>query len=307
MKKITKLLPIIGIIIFVYIIYSIGFDKIFSAFKNMNLKYLIPALIFLTIEIILLAYKWGIIIKLQGFKIKFKEVLKFYLMGNFYGFITPSRVGSLIRANYLKEKTERSLIECGSGIVIERVFDLLAILILSILGAIYVANHVTGLLTTLLLVLFGLVIAGIFFSSKRRARFAFKILYKVIVPNKFKDKARYSFYKFYDSIPSIRKLIYPFILTLLTWVIAGTFMYFVALMFQIKVPFLIFIILIPISIAVGMIPITMSGLGTREATIISLLKIFSVPAEATLSMSLASLILGAIIPALVGFLIILKK
>lgn len=301
--KIRKLLPFIGIIIFIYIIYSIGFQKIFISFSGMKLKYIFLVIIALIAEMLLLTYKWHVIIRLQNFKIKFIKSLKFYLMGNFYGFITPSRVGSLIRATYLKKETGRPLIECGSGIVVERLFDLISLLILSTIGAIYIANYFAGLLTTFILVLVGLIILCIFFASKRRARFALKLFHKFLIPNKLKERVKNSFYEFYDSIPSIKKLVYPFILTLLTWIVAGVFFYTISLMFDINLNLFVFVILNPISIAIGMIPITMSGLGTREATIITLFAIFNIPAELTLAMSLVALVLGAIIPAFIGFLL----
>lgn len=305
--KLKKLLPIIGLGIFIYILHSVGLNKIANSFIGLNWKYFPLVLFFLVFHLFLLTYKWTKIIKLQGFKLRFKEAVKYYLIGCFYGFITPSRAGSLIRASYLKKKTNRPLVECASGIVIERIFDLISILILASLGAIYVANQLTGLFTTLILVLIGLVVAGIFFASKKRARFILRFFYKLLIPKKLKVKARDYFYDFYNSIPKITKLIYPFILTIITWIATYTFIYTIALMFNINIPYWIFIILNPISTIIGMIPITMSGLGTREATLITLFNLFGIAPELTLSMSLTAMVIGSAIPALIGFILSLKE
>lgn len=306
--KWNKLLPAVGIILFIYIIYSIGLNKIFISFNNLKIVWLIPAIIFIIFNYLMLVLKWKKIIKTQGFNISFKEALFYYMKGNFYGFITPSRAGSLIRATYLKKKTQRPLIECASGIVIERFFDIVSIATLATIGAIALATHLAGLSITILLILAGLFVVTLFFSNKKRAGFFFRILYKFLVPKKFKEKARNSFYSFYESLPPLKKLVFPLILTPITWIMAYTHLYFFARMFNIiNIPIHHFIILVPISTIIGMIPITMSGLGTREATLITLFKLYGVSSELALSMSITGLIIGAAIPAFIGFLLTLRK
>ena len=57
-----------------------------------------------------------------------------------------------------------------------------------------------------------------------------------------------------------------------------------------------------------LIPITINGLGTREATLIALFSVFGISAGTTVAFSLLSLFLLAIIPAcLGGFFILIKN
>src|SRR3989344_4017937 len=101
-----RILSLIGIIIFIYLIYKIGLDKILQSVSQINLWYVLLSLIPLSVLFFFLTYKWHAILKLQGFSnLGAWFLLKVYLIGAFYGFITPSRTGSLIGAVYLKEKT----------------------------------------------------------------------------------------------------------------------------------------------------------------------------------------------------------
>ena len=63
----------------------------------------------------------------------------------------------------------------------------------------------------------------------------------------------------------------------------------------------------PITTFVGQLPITINGLGTREAAMISLFGLLGISATKIFSMSLINLVINGIFPAIIGMLLILQS
>lgn len=305
--KLKNLLPLIGIAIFIYIVTNIGVAKIINSFSGIKLTYIFLALILLVAEITMLTFKWDVILKRQNFRLDFLYLIKIYLIGIFYGFITPSRAGSLMRASYLKKKTNRPVIECGSSIVLERILDFLVIFIMSIIGALLLIEYLPGLFSKLIWVFVGFIVLSSFFLSKGRSEFVLKLIHKFLIPSRLKNKVKDSFNSFYNSLLRPKELVYPIILTIATWVLVYSYSFLIAKAFMIDIPYFYFIMIFPISTIIAMIPITVGGIGTREASLIMLFSLFGIAPAKILSMSIVNLIIGGCIPALLGFTLSLRK
>ncbi|NOX71901.1 MAG: hypothetical protein GXO64_04370, partial [Candidatus Micrarchaeota archaeon] len=102
LKKASKVLPFIGIIILIYLIMRSGPEIIINTLFEMNILFLPPAVALFLLYLLVQTYKWGYLVKKQGMDIDFVSLFKIYLIGSFYGIITPGRVGNFIRIKYLK-------------------------------------------------------------------------------------------------------------------------------------------------------------------------------------------------------------
>ena len=306
--NIKKILPVIGIVLLIYLVYDIGLSKIINAIKSANIYYLIFGTVLTPLFILPLALKWHRILKKQGFNLNFFYVLKIYYIGAFYGFITPSRAGSLMRAYYLKKKTKRKLMECASGIVVERIMDLFSVFIFAFLGVIFIIKSYPVLKPVLVVSFFVFFALILIFMRKKRAVFLLSLLYKHLLPEHIKNKADNSLNIFYDSLPRLRKLVSIFLLTIFSWIVLYLQTFIFAKAFHItSIPFYIFISLISIGTVVATIPISISGLGTRELTLINLFGLFNVNPEAVVSMSLVSFIAVGLIESSIGLFFMLKE
>jgi uncharacterized protein (TIRG00374 family) len=76
--------------------------------------------------------------------------------------------------------------------------------------------------------------------------------------------------------------------------------YSVGLSLGINVPFIYYLSIFPLATLVSLIPISVAGLGTREATLISLFGLFGIAATKVFSMSLITFFIAGIIPAIIG-------
>lgn len=306
--KVTKILPVIGVALFVCIIWAVGIENIVSSLINADPVLIAASIMLLFPHLLLQTYKWRIILSKQRIETGIMPLLKIYMIGIFYGILTPGKIGTLIRVAYLKEKTGKNLAECSSSVIIDRILDVLSMFILALFGVIILIRYLSGMFLLIIIVIFLCLFASFAFLMKKKvSRKILRFIYKVAVPLKFKNSARMAFHSFYRNLPNSRGLLVPFFLTLASWIISYTSIYFVALSIGINVPYHIFITIFPIATIIGLIPITVGGWGTREATLIMMFSLFAIAPGAILTMSIMSFIITGVIPAFIGAILALGK
>jgi hypothetical protein len=307
-EKIKKWIPIVGIGIFIYLLIKLDITQVFGEFKTLNWNYILIALILVTVFLAVQTLKWFILAKRQKINVPFREAIKIDLISNFYGFVTPSKIGSIVRTDYLKKYGG----DTGKGIsnfVLDKFLDLSS-LCLIIMGFGFLINQklVSENYFYFVLILF-VIMASLFliFYKKSNTRFLLKIIYRKLIPERLKEKTRMLFESFYKDIPSLGFLLFAFIVNLLNWIINYTIMYFIGLALGIDVKISYFLMILPISTLVAQIPITINGLGTRELTMIGLFSLLGVSAVKVFSMSIIGIIIMSIIPSLIAILFLIKK
>ena len=299
--KWKKILPWIGILIFIYLLWKIGIGNILDNFKDLNYIFLIIAIILIPFALVLQTKKWDLILQRQKIKLPFKKAFRFYLLSMFYGLITPARVGSLLRANYLQEEIKKPWIVCASGIVLERLLDLVSICLFAFVGVVFILRESYSVfLPILIAVALVFVLVCIVIFSRKVSRFFLEKIFFFLMSKRIKEKSKEMFESFYESLPNVRKLVPPFVFTTLTWILLYLQSFFVAKAFGINIEWWIFIFLMPITVLVVLLPISVSGLGTRDATWVFLItKVTGVaPADKALVFSVFAFLLNLVIPVL---------
>jgi len=303
--KLKKYLPIIGLGIFIYILIKLDIKNIIHELGNINYLFVLS---FFMIPLFLLTQtlKWFVIAKRQNIKLPFKTAYVINLKSNFYGFITPSKIGAIIRADYLK-KYSGSLAKGTSNFVLDKVLDVSSVFFLAILFSI-IFQDVLDLKIGVLILIFSLtLVITWFFINKERSKIPLRFIYRKLIPNKNKDKFKSAFNGFYEDMPKKRYFILFFILNIINWITIYFTTYLIAMSLGIDLNFIHFLAILPIGTIVGLIPISINGLGTREATFIKLFGLFNIEAAKVFTMSLLSLFVTGILPAGIMALWILFK
>ncbi|MBD3203422.1 flippase-like domain-containing protein [Candidatus Woesearchaeota archaeon] len=305
MRKL-KFLPLIGISILIFLIYKIGPEDILNKIIDINPFYLVLILLFYLLNLLSLTFKWYIILKIQKINLRFIKVLKLYLIGLFYGIITPAKTGSVIRASYLISLIKEPFGKCVSGIIIERIMDLFVLFIYSLLGIIFFLNYLVDI--KIIIFLFGFFIfMSLVILKENFNKLIFRFVYTFFIPKKLKNKSKLIFSSFNKSIPPLQNLILPLMLTFINWIILSIPIYILFKSYSAAVPFVFVVLISSIGNVVSLIPITVGGLGTKEAAWIYLFSIFNIEPEIVISVSLINLFLGNILMSILGFLIALKE
>jgi len=305
-KTIKKYLPIIGIGLFLYILIKLNLKEVFKQIAETNKFYLLIAVFLVSFYLFFQTLKWHILARKQGMKIPFLESFKINIISDFYGLVTPGKLGSVIRASYLKKYAD-----VGKGLsnfVIDKVLDLGSLFFLAIiLGFFVLREQLNSVMGVLVLFFVLLILISVIFYNKQRSRFFLRIIYRKFIPKKMKEKAKATFNAFYEGLPKKNALTEVFLWNLIAWIMNYVVVYFIALSLGIQIKFIYLLAIYPVATLVAQIPITISGLGTREATLIWLFGLFNVEAVKVFSMSFMGIFIMAILPSLFALFFILKK
>ena len=309
--KLRKILVVIGLVIFVYILSTMDLSKIKMIFASIDVKYLIPC-IFTVIPVVLLSnYQWQVLLKHHNMHISFLQTLKNIFIGYFYGFITPGGIGGYTRIIYLHDKTRIPLKKCISNIVLFNTIDFISLLFIGFAGGLILTLRFPQLYTFEVLIVFMIGVVAIlmyfFLIKKETLQHFFNVIMRSPFFNPYRDTLDGTIDDFYEDMPQIRDITYPFVLSLFGWILRFFEFYLIAQLFLVSLPILYFIAIVAVADIVATIPITIYGLGTRELTLISLFSLFNIPAENIISLSLFWFVVTWILPSIFGAIVTVSE
>ncbi len=206
----------------------------------------------------------------------------------------------------MREKTGFPYGKCSVSVFIERMLDMLTVLLFGLVGAFFLVNLFTRLYLEMTLAFVAFLIFVWLFVSRKGTKVMIKLARKFLMNSTLKEKATESIYSFYENLIQPRKLVWPFVIGILTWMIIYTQGYLIARAIGIDLSFAYFLFTLSIGTVVGLIPITISGLGTREATLILLFGAFGISAEKVVAMSVLW-VLNSLLVTIPGFIMSLKE
>lgn len=307
-EQAKKFLPLIGIAIFVYIVYSLDIEKIIVVFLSINPIFIIFSLTLTIPRLIIRNVAWQIIQKEQKITISFFQSLKIFLIGYFYGSITPGYIGQLMRVPYMKEKTGAPYGKLFVNSLMETIIHTISLYGMMLIGALLVIGVLPELLYISAIWVVLLAIILFYFVKRERGEKLFHSLIQYLIPKKLKTNLYRFVDTFYTDFPEIKKLLLPLILGIFTWIIIFSQEYIIVLALGIDIPYLYFLLLFPIANVVGFIPITFAGLGTRELTAIFLFStLFGVVEEEVFVFTLLGFVITDIFTGFIGFILSLTE
>ncbi|MCK5031605.1 MAG: flippase-like domain-containing protein, partial [Thermoplasmatales archaeon] len=194
-KQAKKFLPLIGIAIFVYIVYNLDIEKIIVVFLSINPIFIICSLTLTIPRLIIRNTAWQIIQKEQKITINFFQSLKIFLIGYFYGSITPGYIGQIMRVPYMKEKTGAPYGKLFVNSLIETIIHTLSLYGMMLIGALLVIGVLPELLYISIAWVVLLAIFLFYFNKRERGEKLFYILIQYLIPKKLKA----NLYRFVDT------------------------------------------------------------------------------------------------------------
>ena len=300
---VKKILPVIGIIILIYLLSTVDLPAVFDIFSRIPLFYAFLCLFSVVPIVISTNIQWQILLKKQKIHVSFLYSLKNIFIGYFYGFITPGGFGGYIRALYLKNESGQPLPKCVSNIITFNTLDFLSLLLLGLIGGFFLSSRFPLLFITILIVSIIVSSLFIFFLKKKKSQVIFTNFFQLKIFSKLKDRLEDPIDTFFENLPGFKDILLPFSLSIFGWIIRFSELYLISRLFDIEVPYISFIFIIAVANVVASLPISIYGLGTREATLISLFSIYLVAPENIISLSLFWFAVIWLLPSVVGAII----
>jgi len=229
-------------------------------------------------------------------KYSIEESVIIYAAAMFIGSITPGNLGDFIKALYLKEDGH-PLGKSFVSVLLDRLFDVISIAMLASLGFLFLIGSAKIMSLRIPLMASALFLIAVIYAYKN-------IQYKTIIrarllkliPDKYKATAAKGITDFSDGLCVINagQFTYATILTIIGWIIYFTIMYILALSIHLNIPFTYLVICISISVIITLIPVSISGIGTRDATLIVLFSYLGYSSESAVALSMILLAFYAV-------------
>lgn len=302
MMEIKKLKPVRYIVPFavsaliLYLLFSrIDIQNVSYTLRNCEIKLLLLAvLVSLSVNILFGAAKWRRILSALGCALPYSEVLSIRTGCILFKLIFPLKSYELLKALYLDRQNKLSFTRSVSSLVLDKALNLFVILCMAFIGLMFADLNVPRLIPLIALLLVILLL----FSSRFRSIF---IAAAGKIHPKLHDftQTMLSGFEEIGIREKIILIVYSIIYQSSEFI--NTFILLKAV--GITVPFLYLLVIIPVVMIINNLPVTILGLGTREASIVFFLSKFGTSA-ALLSGSILISFVEHILPVVAGIFFI---
>lgn len=301
-KKHTLLLRLLGIPIFVIILLSIDLDKGLGLLRRVDLRMFFLAVSLLIPLYSLRVFRWNYLLKNQNIDYPIRSTFLVVLSSNFIGFITPGRLGELAKVVYLKSDLNTTYSRVLPTVLLDRLFDVYALLVFGVLGLWkYSLFDRIGVVSILFLLLV-LVLPLLMFSEKLTSG-VLSGLFRISFLKKHRERTMAALGSFYEGIRQLLslRLTVAAVLTVAAYLVLFYCCYLLAASTAIHLDFFTVMFFVSVANILSYVPVTISGIGTRDAVFILLFSQIGKSMEEAVVFSALILVCFFILGGLAGF------
>ena len=296
----------ISVILLIFLFKQVDKNVLLATIKNADKSLLFFAFLVFFFNYLLCFYRWKMLLTTLEIQIPSKRIITSFSGGVFFSLFLPSTIGGdLVRSIDLATYTKRPR-EVVATVFLDRLSGYVGLVILALLAlllggkflqdksVLFSVGIITAILIAILLVLFN------------------QFLYSKI--NKILNSPRAG--RVREAIKNLHQEIYIFrqhkkmilknlILSFFVQATSPVVFYIIALSFGIKLNIIYFFIFLPIIGAITLLPISIGGLGLRDATTIFFFAKVGVAKDFAFAMSLLNFFFLLLYGALGGFIYVL--
>lgn len=277
-----------------------GVSALIEIVFGLRKEFLLISLLPLLLHLFLIPYKWKVLLNHQKVHLPFSEIFRSTYIGMFFAFVTPSQIGDLGRIFYFDSRRYPQEIIAGT-VVLNKIIELVTLLGLGVCGVFYYSRNLSPVILDFVLVFFFVMLFFLFlFLYSPAGKPFFKRIFYSFMPVIWRDRTYEWLSNFYNSFPTVKEVFPYVLLSLINWLVVYTFVCILALSLSIRVGYVSLVSALALSSAIGLLPITISGIGTREVSLIALLGVFGVEEPRVLALSLLGFFLLKVSTALMG-------
>jgi glycosyltransferase 2 family protein len=298
-ERLQKWVKLIGVFIFAFILFKIDLTGCYLLLKEIDIQLFIIAVIINIPQVLFKALRWNGFLSKQKIDIPFLNVFKIYYSCVFIGFITPGRVGDFAKTIYLKAERRIGFSRGISSVFLDRIFDLYLLVFIGAYGIWQFG--VIGDLSNVLLVLM-VAVSPLFLLNKQLAKIFLSALNNFTILKKFKDSLEEKYDDFYSGLSLLAgpMLINAAFLTCLSYLVYFIQCYLLVLAMDMPINFITISLFMAISNLISFVPVSISGLGTRDVTLIYLFSLINLKPEMAVSYALLIFITVFVCNGLMG-------
>jgi uncharacterized membrane protein YbhN (UPF0104 family) len=285
-------LRLLGVVLLValVVIFKIDLAQTAALIARADRSYVALAVIFFIPFLLAKAWRWQVILRDLTVAIPFGEAVKLYALGLGAGMVTPGQVGDAIKVAYFRE---RGLGRALLSVLLDRLWDVFVLLLLAGSGAFLFWEQLEGEWLAVALLAIGTVALLAITASPRAQRPLLKLLMRL-------RRSRSGPVVFEPVQLSLMQIVRQFALTLLATAIVYFRLYLLTFALNVHLDLIPFVAAMSLATVAALLPISISGLGTRDATLLLVAGVIGITREQALGVSALILFLS-VINGLVGF------
>lgn len=257
-RKISAILipTLIAVGIIAYMLYHV-WDELITALQHIVPVYLVIAILVCLTAWWLRGWRYHRILLGLNYRIGVTFSMACVFVSQTVNLIVPARLGDFVRIFILKHDYQTTYSEGISSIVVERVFDIIAIAILGAASLFFIPN-LPSWLNVYIYIMIAILAVGFAF-------FIFLIFVgELTTTNKYVRYILTMLDEIRRASLSLRSILILGISSMVIWMLDILVCNSVAMMFEQQIPFAVIILAIVLGNLVKAVPITPGGIGTYE-------------------------------------------
>lgn len=280
-------------LIAVLLAFVVDLQEVVALLRRFDPVYLLAVIAVITIDRVLMAYKWTILLKAQGHRLPLLQAVTIYCTAMVWGLALPATVGAdAIRAVMVTRRGYNGT-DVVTSIVIERVFGFVLALTLALVsllvlrglgvlderfdvavygGVVLLAGAIAALIASMNQKVLDALVARL--PARWRESKVTRVLVRFAEAYRMLGSKRGAIVRF-----SVLTAIEQFFSILISWTIARGL--------GVPADLLLLLGVLPVSMLISRLPITVDGLGVFEAVFIGLLLLAGISAESALAIAIA--------------------
>jgi uncharacterized protein (TIRG00374 family) len=252
------------------------------------------------------SFKWKLIVSTLNKEISLPDSIRAFLIGFSFSVLTPAKLGDFVRAFYIRDE-QCNLGKALSSVVTDRLIDIVTLFSVAFIGMVLFSFvfHREILSVSLLVILAVAIAAGIYIVTRKDLlTWLLRPFFNIFIPHHHKKTVSEYYHDFFSGLSVFfqnKKIFFlVIIIGFLSWLPPIVYAYLLSLSIGISVEPAFFVIVIPIISLLDLLPISISGIGTRDAALIFLFGLRDIPPESAVAFSLLYLFMSYWLVALVG-------
>ena len=301
-KRLQKIVlwRLIGPAVVIAAIWWAGPAKVWVVFSKADLRFVAAAISLAVPFALIKGIRWQILLRNYDIELSFRDSTSMYATGMVLSAVTPGRVGDMVKIVMLVKKG------CGIGKAIasnisDRLFDVAFVLLVGYGGMWYFSQNFTSQLQIVNIIFVIVLVLLVVLALKRQL---IKKLAIKLIPSQYRSAAIESWNEIISGLlkSRSRRIFWLILWTIVFWLVQFSAIYLCGLALEVDVSFIYLSACAAVAMVLSLLPITVAGVGTRDAIYILLLGQVGIARQQSLALS--SLVLGVFLVNCVVFYLI---
>lgn len=290
-KKITSWLRWLGLLLLVFLLWNLDINRVLTILQNSQGPLIVVAIAFNLPIVMVKAFRWRLLMQSQHINYPFEKAVLAYFSGLYIGLLTPGRLGEFLKAFYVSRDKDVPIGKAVSSTLADRLFDLLALVTVGCLALIATVSLQSWQVWLSIMGVIAGGVAGLSLLITARGFGLVRHTAGTLLPKSFAVRLFEPGSLLTEMHAGLRQ-ISPGTLLLSLGLTVGAYLiffgqcYLLALALYLPIGFVDTSYTVSLGSLITLLPLSISGLGTREAVMIAYLGGLDVNPEAAFGFSL---------------------